>query len=322
MSLKEYMKAARLTPDKNDKVEYMSMREKMMCNVFVNSQRNIPPVTCIYDADVTKLTEAFNRLRADCGYKLTLNTLIIRILVEGLKAAPRLNAHYQYNHFSDSGRLVIKKNIDLSMAVCTKDGATHQVKLRNLENKSLREISDLAASARERLETAELDDVMFEVSRQRILGEMSHGRILSPLCQSLSAAFGKGKVVYLSKTLKSDFMKIFGKKEIQPESSVKMEEMNEGTVCITNWGSLYDKLNVEIVRIPLLYPQVFLLGVGRLRTEKYAYEDENGNVRLDTKQVLPLSLNFDHKIGGASELIPFIKKLDEILEDPEVIYNW
>ena len=163
---------------------------------------------------------------------------------------------------------------------------------------------------------------MFEVSRQRILGEMSHGRILSPLCQSLSAAFGKGKVVYLSKTLKSDFMKIFGKKEIQPESSVKMEEMNEGTVCITNWGSLYDKLNVEIVRIPLLYPQVFLLGVGRLRTEKYAYEDENGNVRLGTKQVLPLSLNFDHKIGGASELIPFIKKLDEILEDPEVIYNW
>ncbi len=322
MSISEYMKAARLTPGKDDEIEYMSMREKMMSNVFVNSQRNIPPVTCIYDADVTKLMEAFNTLRAECDYKLTLNTLVIRILIEGLKAAPRLNAHYQYNHFSTSGRLVIKKNIDLSMAVCTKDGATHQIKLRNLEDKNLKEISALSASAREKLETANLEDVMFEVSRQRILGEMSHGRIRSPLSQSLSAAFGKGKVVKLSKTLKSDFRKIFCKKGSQPEDSLKIEEMNEGTVCITNWGSLYDKLNVEIVRIPLLYPQVFLLGVGRVREEKYVYEDEGGNLRLGTKQVLPLSLNFDHKIGGASELMPFIKKLDEILENPEVIYSW
>ena len=38
--------------------------------------------------------------------------------------------------------------------------------------------------------------------------------------------------------------------------------------------------------------------------------------------MLPLGFNFDHKIGGAYELIPFINKLEEIFENPEVMLNW
>jgi pyruvate dehydrogenase E2 component (dihydrolipoamide acetyltransferase) len=62
--------------------------------------------------------------------------------------------------------------------------------------------------------------------------------------------------------------------------------------------------------------------MGRLREEKFVYEDESGNLRLGSKKILPLGLNFDHKIGGAYELIPFIRKLEEIFENPEVMYNW
>ena len=45
-------------------------------------------------------------------------------------------------------------------------------------------------------------------------------------------------------------------------------------------------------------------------------------MRIGTKKILPLGLNFDHKIGGAYELMPFIKKLDEIFESPEVMCEW
>ena len=40
------------------------------------------------------------------------------------------------------------------------------------------------------------------------------------------------------------------------------------------------------------------------------------------KKTLPLTMVFDHKIGGASELIPFIRKLDEVFENPEIILTW
>ena len=322
MDLKEYLRAARLDPENGDRAEYMTMSDKMLSNVFVNGQRNSPSVCSTYDADVTKFAEVFGKLKGECDYKLTLNALMLKVLVEGLKAAPRLNAHYLYNHTKTSGQYIIKKHIDVSMAVCKEDGSTFQMKLQQLEAKSLKEIALMAADARERLDTADLKEVMFEASRQHIIGELSKGRIITPMRQALGASFGKGKVVRLSETLKSDFLKIIGKKEFQPSSGIRIEEVNEGTVCFTNWGAICDNPGLNIVSGPLLYPQVFLFSMGRLREEKFVYEDEGGNIRLGTKKILPLGLNFDHKIGGAYELVPFIKRLEEIFNNPEVMYNW
>ncbi len=322
IKLKEYMRIARLSPEKEDKVYYMSMKDKMISSAFVNGQRNCPSVCGIYDADVTRFIEAFNKLKSECGYKLTLNTIMIKVLIEGLKAAPKLNAHYIYNHTSISGELIIKKHIDVSMAICKSDGSTFQMKLRHLEDKSLKEISSIATDARERLEKSDLNEVMFEVSRQRVLGELSRGRIVSPLSQTIKASFGKKRAVNLSQTLKSDFMKIIGKKSLQSVDGVKMEELNEGTVCFTNWGAVCENANFNIVSGPLLYPQVFLFSIGRLREEKEVYEDKDGNLRLKDKKILPMGLNFDHKIGGVYELTPFLNKLSEIFENPEIIYKW
>jgi pyruvate dehydrogenase E2 component (dihydrolipoamide acetyltransferase) len=322
MDFKEYLRAARLDPENGDKVEYMTMRDKMLSNVFVDGQRNSPSVCATYDADVTEFIEVLDSLRAQCGYKLTLNAVMLKVLSEGLKAAPRLNAHFKYNHKTTTGQYIIKKHIDVSMAICKEDGRTFQMKLQHLEDKSLEEIALMAADARQRLDTADLDEVMFEASRQHIIGELSKGRIITPLRQALSASFGKGKVVHLSETLKSDFLKLTGKKDLQPESGIKIEEVNEGTVCFTNWGAICESAGFNIVSGPLLYPQVFLFSMGRLREEKIVYEDESGNLRLGSKKILPLGLNFDHKIGGAYELIPFIRKLEEIFENPEVMYNW
>ncbi len=322
MNFKEYMKAARITEGKDDKTEYMTLGDKMLSNVFVNGQRNSPTVSCVYDADVTEFFKVYERMKKECGYRLTVNTVMLRVMVEGLKAAPRLNAHYPYSHTATAGRLIVKKHIDVSMAICQEDGTTFQMKLDNLEEKSLKEIAEMAEDARERLEKSEVDEVMFEVSRQRIIGDLSRGKIVSPLAQAICGSFGKGKVLHLSQTLKSDFLKITGKKPLQPESSVKMEEFKEGSVCFTNWGAICDNPRITVTAAPMMYPQVFLFTVGRIRDEKYVYEDEKGVVRLGTKKILSMGLNFDHKIGGFYELTPFINKLEEIFEAPEVMYSW
>ncbi len=320
MNLKEYMQTSVIRPQEGDTVEYMSLRSRMLGNVVVNSQRNIPGVACSYEADVTGLMEEYKKLKATCGYDLTFNTVMLKVLVECLKAAPRLNAHFLYNHRSTSGKLIIKKHIDVAVAICLENGETFQVKVLNLEDKDLKETSFLAEEAKRKLRTTDLKDMMFEVSRQRVIGFISQGKILTALSQFGAACFGKGKIINLSESLKSDFLKLTGKKKFT--EGLEIEELNEGSVCFTNWGPLYDNLNVNITYIPPLYPQVFMFGMGRVRDVKDITEDENGNLKLGTKKVLPLSLIFDHKIGGAADLMPFIKKLDEISQNPEVIHTW
>ena len=298
----------------------MSIRDRLTSNVLVNSQRDIPGTACSYEMDVTELYKEFKALRETCGYTLTFNTLMLKILVEGLKAAPRLNAHFEYNHRKTSGRLIIKKHIDVALAVCLDNGETFQVKAHHLEEKNLKETAFEAEEIKRKLGNTNLKRVMFNVGGQRMLGLASKGKIISTLSQFHSAYFGKGKIAKFSKLFKKKYRttNTSGK----PYDGLRVDDFTEGTVCYTNWGTLYDKLDVNITYIPPLYPQVFLFATGRVKDKEYVAKDENGNLILKTKKILPVTLIFDHKIGGANDIIPFIKKLDEISENPKMIHQW
>lgn len=320
MSFKDYIKKASLAPEDGDIVEYMTIRDRLTSNVLVNSQREIAGTSCCYELDVTGLYEEFLKLKKESGYKLTFNTLMIKILVEGLKAAPRLNAHIEYNHRSTSGRIIIKKHIDVSMAVLLQNGETFLVKLAQLEDKSLKETALQIEDTKRRLLNTNLRRVMFKVGGQRMVGLASKGKIISTLSQFCSAYFGKGKIAKLSKLFKKKYRTV--NTSDKPYDGLRVDDFTEGTVCYTNWGTLYDKLDVNITYIPPMYPQVFLFATGRIADREYVVKDENGRLDLKTKKVLPVTLIFDHKIGGANDIIPFIKKLDEITANPEIIHNW
>ncbi|MBQ9945134.1 MAG: 2-oxo acid dehydrogenase subunit E2 [Clostridia bacterium] len=320
MSFKDYIKKAALAPEEGDRIEYMTIRDRLTSNVLVNSQRDIPGTSCTYEADVTKLLEEFNKLKQNCGYKLTFNTMLLKILTECLKAAPRLNAHFEYNHRATSGRLIIKKHIDVSVAVCLDSGETFQIKAKHLEEKNLQETAFEMEEIKRKLLNTNLKRVMFKVGGQRMLGLASKGKIISTVSQFISAYFGKGKIAKFSKLFKKKYRTVNTSKK--PYDGLYADDFTEGTVCFTNWGTLYDELDVNITYIPPLYPQVFLFASGRVKDTEYYYKDSNGLLQQGTKKVLPLTMVFDHKIGGANDLIPFIKKLDEILKSPSVIHKW
>ena len=52
------------------------------------------------------------------------------------------------------------------------------------------------------------------------------------------------------------------------------------------------------------------------------FEEADGSFRMGKKKVLPMAMIFDHKIGGAADLMPFIRKMDEIFGSPQVIHQW
>ena len=320
MSFKEYIRKAALAPEEGDVIEYMTIRDRLTSNVLVNSQRDIPGTSCNYDMDVTGLWEEFQKLKSDCGYPLTFNTLMIKILVEGLKAAPRLNAHYEYNHRATSGRIIIKKHIDVSMAVCLENGETFLVKLPCLEDKSLKQTALQTEETKRKLKNTNLKRVMFKVGGQRMLGLASKGRLISTFSQFRSAYFGKGKIAKLSKLFKKKYRTT--NTSSKPYDGLHVDDFTEGTVCYTNWGTLYEELDVNITYIPPMYPSVFLFATGRVKDVEKVFRNDKGEIDLATKKVLPVALIFDHKIGGANDIIPFIKKLDEICANPEIIHTW
>ena len=313
MDFKYYMQRALDMPEDGDKIEYFNLKARISGNVLVNAQRNIPTPTYIYEADVTKFYEEYKKLKASCGYPLSFNTLMMRLLVEGLKVAPRLNAHIQYNHTASAGRVIVKKHIDVAMPIFMDQGVTFPVKVRGIEDKSLKEISEQICDIMKRLEKTDVDGLMFDLIQQRMIGWLLKGKFYSTTLQILSGFVGKYSVTSLKD--------VFNKKQKDPES-LDMYAFNEGTVCFTNTGTLCHDLTGHISYGPLLYPQVFLLGISNIKDVEYAYKNEDGVVDIGTKKMLPITLAFDHRLGGFGDVIPLVKKFKEVFENPEVIHQW
>ena len=313
MDFKYYMQRALARPEEGDRIEYFNLKARVSGNVLVNAQRNIPTPTYVYEADITKFYEEYQKLKNECGYQLSFNTLMMRLLVEGLKVAPRLNAHLEYNHTASCGRLIIKKHIDVAMPIFMDGGITFPVKVRAIEDKSLKELSEQIADIMRRLEKTDVDGMLFDLIQQRMVGFILKGKVVSTVAQILSGFVGKYSVTSLKDT--------FTKKERDPES-LGMYDFNEGTVCFTNTGTLSRALTGHISYGPLLYPQVFLFGISNIKTVEYPFKNEKGEVDIGTKKMLPMTFAFDHRLGGFGDVIPLIKKFEEIFADPSVIREW
>lgn len=315
MGIKEYIREALDRPDKEDKIEYFNLKSRVSGYILTNAQKNIPTPGYTYQADITKFWEEFENLKKNCGYHLSFNTLMMRVLVEGLKAAPRLNSHLEFNNITLCGRLIVKKYIDVAMPVFMENGETFPLKVQHTENKSLKQLSEQIDELNEKLKKTNVDSVLLDMISQRYVGFFLKGKKVIPTAiQAVTGFVGKGKVTKVSN--------LFKKKPPQDESTLCIKELNEGSVCLTNWGPLYDGLNGDVTYTPLLYPQVFLMAVGNIRDVEYAFRNEKGEVDLATKKVLPITLLFDHRIGGFGDVMPFIKRLDEVFAEPEMIREW
>lgn len=309
---KKFIKGALHGPEEGDKIEYFNLKARVSGNVLTNAQ-DMPTPGYTYDADITKFWEEFRKMQKECDYHLTFNDLMIRTMVEGLKTNPRLNSYMEYNRLISSGRLIIKKHIDIALPVLLDSGETFPVKLRSAEEKSLKEIALRTVELTHMLKNTDVDHVLFDMIAQRTIGFLLKGQIVSTLAQTVTGYVGKYKVAKFSG---------IGKRAPKGPGYLEINDLNEGTVCFTNLGAVDKNLNGRVTNAPLLYPQVFLMAIGGARDENYVFRNEKGEIDMGTKKILPITITFDHRIGGFGDILPFIRKIDEIFANPEVIREW
>lgn len=313
MDMKKFIDTALCKPEEGDTIEYFNLKGRAAGNVLTNAT-GIPAGGYNYEADITKFWAEFKKLKAEVDYPLSFNTLMLRVLAEGLKVAPRLNSHLEYKEKSSCGRLIVKKHIDVAVPIFMESGETFPVKLRHLEEKNLKEIYEEMNRLLTVLKTTDVDSVLFDVIAQRIVGFVLKGKIGTAISMAASGYIGKYKVAKISG--------LFKHADRDPEKSLQPYELNEGTVCLTNLGSISAGLPGNVTYAPLLYPQSFIMAIGSVQDRDFAFKNEEGVVDIATKKILPINIMFDHRIGGFGDVVPFLKKINEIFENPEIIRNW
>ncbi len=68
--------------------------------MVTTSWQSVPHVTFLYEPDITTFYHEYKELsrkRRNKGKEISFNTMILRVIVEGLKSAPQLNSYLDPN---------------------------------------------------------------------------------------------------------------------------------------------------------------------------------------------------------------------------------
>jgi pyruvate dehydrogenase E2 component (dihydrolipoamide acetyltransferase) len=95
------------------------------------------------------------------------------------------------------------------------------------------------------------------------------------------------------------------------DRSISSEELQGSTITISNFGAYGGHYATPILN----YPNVAILGCGRIGKKPWIYQDE-----IAIRQVLPLSLTFDHRITDGAEACRFLSRVGRYLEDPGLLF--
>ncbi len=95
------------------------------------------------------------------------------------------------------------------------------------------------------------------------------------------------------------------------DRSISSEELRGSTITISNFGAYGGHYATPILN----YPNVAILGCGRIGKKPWIYQDE-----IAIRQVLPLSLTFDHRITDGAEACRFLSRVGRYLEDPGLLF--
>ena len=93
--------------------------------------------------------------------------------------------------------------------------------------------------------------------------------------------------------------------------TVKLEELQNGTFSITNYGTTGIKLGTPVIK----HPELAILGVGSIYRKPVVEGDQ-----IVIRDVLPLSLSIDHRVIDGADGGRFLLKLKELLSDPMQIF--
>lgn len=294
------------------------IQRKIVSNMTTESWETIPHVTYMYEPDVTDFMREYKKLNLDRkgNDKITVNTLMLKVITEGLKAAPIMNSHIDFNRKLVRGRIDTFEDINISMPMILPNGEMMTVNLHNFENKNLDEMTDEILDVARRAEGTDMTEAMFEVSLDNTLTALKKGKFLQAIYRLIGSKTGKHKV----KTLKGKAKKEY--EAIPVTERLTKHDIEQGTTTVSNVGSVYREQKGAVGLLEIIPPQVTAFGVGAVMDKPVVITDKIGNKSVEARQVLPICIAFDHRAIDFGDIVPFLKRLDDIFENPSEMHSW
>ena len=294
--------------------EHFGINRKIIANMTAQSWHDIPHVVVTDEPEASEFLKVFKMINEGRGMeeRISLNAALLKVITEALKKCPAMNAHIEFKPRLVRGCVTEFDEINISMPMLLDSGEMMTVNLHNMQDKSLTDIRDTLSDVRRRAENSNMSQVMYDVSLADSLHNLSKGKVMQTVMRLIGSKTGKHRIKTLSGKSKQDYYDI-------PECDrLTRHDIEQGTITVSNLGSLYKDWDGICSLLEIIPPQVAAVGVGAPRDAAIANPD--GTVAAGKKLVF--TVVFDHRALDMGDVVPFLKAIDETFRRPEILESW
>lgn len=294
--------------------QHFGIARKIVSNMTAESWETIPHAVISYEPEVTEFLKVMKDINKDATpeTKLTINTIMLRVIVEGLKACPIMNSHIEFNRKLVRGNVKTFKEIDISMPMVLKTGEMMTINMHDMQDKTMSQMRDTIADSVRRANNSDMNEVMFEVSLDNTLQGLKRGKIAQTINRLVGSKTGKHKVKTLTGKAKKEYY------SIPVTDRLTKHDIEQGTITVSNLGSVCRNWNGICTLLEIIPPQVCAIAIGA--TQLVPIAEQDGTIRTGYR--LPFTIAFDHRALDMGDITPFVNKLNEIFENPDIIREW
>ncbi len=302
------------------KQQHLDIQRRVVAHKTAESWDNIPHVSIQYEPDITEFYQTFKDVRERYreeypnSPKISLNTVLLKAIAQGLKNAPELNALFSYSKKSKTGTIKQVDDVNISIPYVYDGHKDITPVIPKCDKKSIVQIAQSIKNLGKRVDNTNITQLLRDTSKKERLSELRHGK-LSVIPSLLKGFFGKQKVPRLKGKEKKEYYSIPEEERLTPK------DLLTGSVLVSNIGSIYREFRGSIALLEIIKPQTFVIGISSMQDKPMVVKDEEGEKSIAIRKMLSFCLAFDHRPADFAHLVPFMKYMDKVFADPRSFFD-
>ncbi len=296
------------------KYKVFDIQRRVVAHKTVESWETIPHVGIIIDLDVGNIQAFIGQMRTHPDFtdvRLTMNSVMLKIIAEAMKASEDMNTHIEYSRTDRVGLLHMLDTIDIAIPLLAHDRRLITPVLRDVGGKSLPDVCRAMETLRKRSRNTNIDLLLYEAGLDDTLKCLRKGQVFTMIKRLWANLAGPHRIKLPSKADRNAY---FAKPATE---RLVAQDLLDASIVVSNVGSVMPKLRCHVSILEIIAPAVSVIALAGVHKEPRVETDENGVDRVVIREIMPLTFCFDHRALDFGDLTDFLERLLELTAEPE-----
>ncbi len=290
------------------------IQRRVVAHKTSEAWHDTPHVSVLVEFDVTDV-QAFTRDIAKRpefgGVRVTLNSVMLKIIGEALKHSPAMNAHITYNRRTSIGAMSVSQDVNIAVPLRASDGRMITPVLQQVNRKSLREVCAGMQDIKRRVANTNVDLLLLEAGLGDTWERLRKGQFITVLQRLYSNFLGGARLTLPSREARRAYEKI------PPEDRIMAKDLLCATTLVSNIGSLMPELEAYFGLLEIIPPHTTAIGLAAARKKPVVITSEHGQDHVEVRDIMPASVCFDHRAMDYEHIVGFLGEVVRLCRIPK-----